>query len=238
MRHQHIFLNININYKMIERKTNYRLAVVIGIATFGTDREESLKHVIWSLKDQCDKIIVYNNDINPDIADNGKFFGLTNLNEPVFYISCDDDLIVTDTYVQDIVEAIERLNTIVSFHGRQLQGLDRNYYYGHKSFRCLGEVNEEVILDVCGTGVTGWSTEYFNPLNLIYSKDLKMSDLIFSLEAAKQGKTITLLKHKVGYIKQDDIDLTKTIAGTECRKPNKRQMEIANEIYKIKHNLK
>lgn len=213
----------------IERKTNYRLAVVIGMATF-KGREESCKLAIKSLENQCDKIILYDNEINPNLTDLGKFYALYKLEEQVFYLSCDDDIEYSDTYVKDMVEAIERLKTIVTHHGRILQGVGRSYYFGHKAYRCLNDVNEELIIDVAGTGVAGWSTEYFNPIDLIYSDDMKMSDLVFSLEAAKQNKKITLLKHKQGYIKQLEQDVKKSICFQHQRNCP-RQNEIADEIY-------
>ncbi|HJZ24431.1 MAG TPA: hypothetical protein VJ201_08340 [Candidatus Babeliales bacterium] len=214
---------------MIERKTSYKKPVVIGIATYA-GREESLKQVLISLSKQCDQIVLYDNEVNPNLTDLGKFYGLYDLKESVYYLCCDDDIVYGDTYVKDMVSAIERTGTIVSHHGRQLLGLGRSYYRGHKSFRCLGSVLKEEVIDVAGTGVAGFDTEYFNPIDLIYSKDMKMSDLVFSLEAAKQNKTITILRHNAGYLKSLPQDEKKSI-WFEHRKNHSRQNEIADEIY-------
>jgi len=206
--------------------------IIVGMATF-PGREEVVKLAMDSLRPQCDEIFLYDNGKEPfDITDLGKFQGLHRIKEPCFYLSCDDDLLYPPTYCQDMVEAIKRTGSIVSHHGRILAGLDLNYYFGHLSYRCLGKIDKERFIDVAGTGVTGWDTEYFNPLNLIYSKDMKMSDLVFSLEAAKQKKHITILTHEKGYINHLPIDMSKTICATEQRNCD-RQGQLANEILKL-----
>ena len=49
--------------------------VIVGIATM-KGREESLKKTIKSLAGQVDEIVIYDNEIMPNRADNGKFFPL------------------------------------------------------------------------------------------------------------------------------------------------------------------
>lgn len=207
------------------------MKVIVGMATF-KGREKSCDKALKSLSSQVDTIYLYDNERNEDLTDNGKFYGLELIDEPCIYLTCDDDLLYPPNYVEVMVEAIEKHNCIVSHHGRILSGLDVDYYSGHKSFRCLDEVRAWLRLDVCGTGVTGFKTDYFNP-KLWDAEDKRMSDLVFSLEAIKQGKTITLLPHVKGWIKPLDIDHSKSIAVTQRR--NTRQIEIANEIYNLRH---
>ena len=216
----------------IKTKFDYGKPVVVGIATF-PGREEFVQQVIEKLEKQADKIILYDNGDQPiDICDNGKFYGLNCLYEDVYYFTCDDDLDYPDTYVADMIDAIKRTGTIVTHHGRILTEDAKSYYFGHLTYRCLGKVYQERPIDVAGTGVTAWDTSYFNPLGLLYSKDLKMADLIFSLEAAKQKKIITILTHDVGYIKQLPVDLNRSICWTEQRKCQ-RQTELADLILKL-----
>lgn len=212
----------------MKTKFNYGKPVVAGVATFA-GREESLKIMLDSIKDQVDKIVVYDNEQNPNITDLGKFYGLCNLTEDVFYFSMDDDILYPKTYVEDSINAIKRLGTIITFHGRILLGKGRSYYFGHQAYRCLQDVNEELIMDVAGTGVTAFDTAYFNPIKLIYSEDMKMSDLVFSWSAANNNKKITILKHKQGYIQQIEQDITKSICFDQQRKCT-RQNQIADEI--------
>ena len=89
------------------------------------------------------------------------------------------------------------------------------------------------MLDVAGTGVTAFDTRYFHPKGLANSPDKLMSDLVFSLEAAKQGKVIGIPSHDRGWIKQ--IKNRQTIFDTCEIKGYQRQNEIADEIWKLKY---
>lgn len=206
------------------------MQVVCGIATFGN---RPLDRVINSLIDQVDRIIVYDNETNPNLTDNGKFFGLTKINEPCYYFSVDDDLLYPKDYVKKTIEAIEKCQCIITHHGRQLLGKDRDYYRGHKSFRCLDAVTVTEHLDVAGTGVTAFRTDYFNPNKLHESKDLRMSDLLFSLEAAKQGKKIMIVPHESGWIQQLPYDKATSCHSVMVNNQG-RLIQIANEIIDLK----
>ena len=64
---------------------------IVGIATF-KGREKALQKAIESLQYQCDEIIIYDNEVNPNLTDNGKFYGLTLQDKPCYFFTCDDDL--------------------------------------------------------------------------------------------------------------------------------------------------
>jgi hypothetical protein len=213
--------------------TTKKMKVVIGIATF-KGRESYLQKTLESLQGQCDEIVVYDNEVNPDLADNGKFWQLQNLKANTYFLSCDDDIIYPPTYVQDMVEAINKHNCIITHHGRVLKGLDRSYYKGHESFACK-QMNPTIrTIDVAGTGVTGFNTNYFHPKQLHKAKDLKMSDIIFSLEVAKQGKKIIMPQRPNNYFIIQDVPVHETIYGMHVNKET-RQIELSNEIWKLKY---
>lgn len=210
------------------------MRTVIGIATF-RGREKVLEKTLESLKGQAADIRVHHNSKGRDYADNAKFIFLKDYSEPVYYLSCDDDILYPPTYVKDMVEAIDGLSAIVTHHGRILVRENKSYYRGgHQSFRATGDVGRIQSIDVAGTGVSGWRTDYFNPVELYLSKDLRMADLVFSLEAKKQGKEIFVLPHNAGYLKAQYIHPSKTIHGQEYSK-DVRQGEIANEIFALKN---
>lgn len=210
--------------------------IYVGMATYdGKGRARSLSQAIGSLIGQGAKLILYDNSRHIlNLTDNGKFFGLTKLTEPCYYFTCDDDLVYPKTYIADMIAKIKEHQCIVSHHGRILTREGVPYYKGHKSFRCLNDVVSDEIIDVPGTGCTAFDTEYFNPTELWKSPDLRMSDLIFALEAKKQNKKIMVLKHQTGYIQHSSaIDLKDTIFAKE--QGNTRQIEIADEIIKLKN---
>jgi len=210
------------------------MKVIVGMATFA-GRENACEQAIESLANQVDDILLWDNseEGQPDLTDNGKFAGLSYIDEDVYYLTCDDDLLYPEDYVERMVQDIERTNMIVTHHGRILGGLNRDYYSEHISFRCLDSVGIPKRLDVCGTGVTGFKTSVFNPVGLAHAKDQKMSDLVFSLAASNHGVDIVLQPHEKGWIKQLDIDHRTSIFETE--RNNSRQNEIANEIYSLRY---
>jgi len=207
------------------------MKIIVGMATTN-QRARFAETAVESLVHQANEIHVYNNSNEAnDYTDNAKFHALTLFNEPVYYFSCDDDILYPSDYVSTMVEAIERTGTIVTHHGRELLGLDRNYYRDHQGFRCLDENNTEQIIDVAGTGVTAFRTDYFNPTEIYKATDKRMSDLVFSLEAAKQGKQITILKHAKNWLK--DLRVPQGLSINFIERRNTRQNELANEIYNV-----
>lgn len=228
------------------------MKVTANLSTY-PPRFESLKQTVESIYNQFDIIRIYFNEYTqrlPDLPDpdnkiqkikgsenlydNGKFIGLETILTHEIYFCLDDDLIYPPDYVKKTCEAIERFNCIVTYHGRALMGSGLYYYKGHRGYRCLDKVDGDFVIDVAGTGVTAFDTRYFHPKGLALSRDIRMSDLIFSLEAAKQNKTIGILAHEAGWITHIHND--ETICQTEKSTGANRQREIADEIYKLRND--
>ena len=195
-----------------------RLKIVCGIATF-KGREETLQRTIDSLNGQVDEIIIYDNDKNKDITDLGKFYGLK---DNVYYFSCDDDIIYPSDYVQRTIEEIEKHKCIVTYHGRKLKGKGLNYYTGHESYSAFRNVLDTKFIDIAGTGVTAFNTNYFNPKDITNSKFMKMSDIVFSIEAKKQSKSIMLISHQTAWIREQQTSINiHTEQSKNCNTQNK-----------------
>lgn len=228
------------------------MIITANIATYPA-RAESLKRMLKSIEGQFDEVRICFNECfdlpskgrqtnaeyelhhtpSENLTDNGKFVFLENIEEPEYYFTLDDDLIYPPDYVNRTIKALQMYGGIITHHGRILNGLDLDYYYAHQIYPCLQDVHTTVKLDVCGTGVTAFDTRNFHPKGLAHSKDKRMSDLIFSLEAAKQNKQIGIIPHKTGWIKA--IDNKETIHDTETRNGYGRQNQIANEIWKLRY---
>lgn len=207
------------------------MKVIVGLSTF-KGREKSLKDTLKSLEDQVDEIYVYDNSIRKDIKDNGKFFGLTQIKEPCYYLTCDDDIIYPEGYVQSIIDGIKEFGCIVTHHGKNIK--EDDYLLNSESYHFSVRNYSNKILDVAGTGVSGFRTDYFNPVHLVNKEDFFVSDLLFSIEAKRQDKQIILLQHPTNWIKQNmDIDFQKSIAYTEI-KDTSRQNKFKNELLKLK----
>lgn len=180
-----------------------------------------------------------------NLTDNGKFSGVglpMELGIPCFnssneyYFTLDDDIIYPPDYVEKTVENIDTYGCIVTYHGRILLATDVNYYQDHDFHHCIEEQKANFEVDVCGTGVTAFRTDYFCPSEIAYSEDQLMSDLVFSLEATKQGKTIGCCARPAHWIK--GLPVKETIFKHFQTNSKYRQTEIANEIYRVKHNIK
>lgn len=203
------------------------MRVIVGMATT-PERLEFAEVAVQSLRPQVDDIRLFINS-EENYADNAKFYWLSDYAEPVFFFSCDDDIIYPSDYVERTLQAIDKHKCIVSYHGRILTGLNRNYYKDHLGFSCLKTVRADVEVDVAGTGVTAFRTDYFNPTDIYKSPYKRMSDLIFSLEAAKQNKRIIVIKHREGYFTDLCVPKDLTIYSSEFNNP--QLTEVANKIY-------
>lgn len=211
------------------------MRIVVGIATTG-DRPKELRHTLESLNEQtvkADLIHVHDNSKEIDYTDNAKFIILNHLPDEVYFFSCDDDILYPEDYIEKTIEAIDKHKTIVTYHGRNLRGKGLNYYHDHSAFRCDQSFIETKKIDVCGTGVTAFRTDYFNPKDIYKAEDKCMSDLVFSLEAIKQGKEITHIGHYGNWI-IPQINSGSTIYD-RFNKDCSRQNEIADEIITLKN---
>jgi hypothetical protein len=220
-----------------------------NIATMPS-RVLQLDQTIKSIYDQFDTIRVVLNEFDsvpsclklpkiqpiigePNYTDNGKFYSLDKLRGDEYYFTLDDDIIYPDNYVEESKHFIETYKCIISYHGRILKGLDLNYYRGHHFFHCTDKKDQTYKLDVCGTGVTAFDTRYFKPTNILNSEYKCMSDIVFSLEAAKQNKTIGLMTTQKDWIKPQMV--VESIYRSEVNGSQTNQIKLANEIYRIKN---
>ena len=210
------------------------MRVICGMATTN-ERMEYADKAISSIIKQVGDLHLYNNSVNVDRADNGKYWGLfLNQKEPIYYLTLDDDICYPQGYVDNMLEAIERHKCIVSHHGRILKGQGREYYTGHNAFAFYQENNEERYLDVYGDGVAGFRTDYFNPKDMPFNSQLRMADTLVSLEMWKQGKKVIHLRHGKNEIKPQRVPAHLTISGTlEQRREAKNKL--ADEIWLIKN---
>lgn len=211
------------------------MKIVVGMATFG-ERVKYAEQAIDSLRDQVDEIYIYNNSLNDDLTDKGKLFGLTQITEPCYYLSCDDDIIYPMDYAQKMVEFIERFggDAIVTHHGRILKGIGRNYYREHYSFSCMKQVNGIRKIDVPGSGVAGWRTDKFNAIPILDMPEQRMTDVLMGIEAAKQNVPVYIVPHLKGYFEDLKVPEALTCFGAENKSPI-RQGELADEIYRLNY---
>lgn len=214
------------------------MKIVAGMATFDA-RMHYAERAIESLKSQVDEIYLYNNSVNDDLTDNGKFFGLTQVDEPCYYFSCDDDIIYPADYVRKMLVWLDRFNgnAVVTHHGRILRGTGKKYYTDHFAYSCMRGVGGVRKIDVPGSGVSAFRTDKIYAWNIVRSPDYRMSDLLLGLEAAKQRVPVYILPHHKGYFQDMNVPTELTCFGMEHKNP-KRQGEIADDIYRLNYGIR
>lgn len=210
------------------------------MATFGN---RPVLECLSNIAPHVDKIILHDNEKpgNKDLKDNGKFCVLNEIPDPavqpVYVFLCDDDIDYPPNYWPITINTIKRYGCIVSHHGRVLDGgIGVHYFRGHKSVSFKWRNEYEGFLDVAGTGVTAFRSDYFNPKGLEHSGDFRVSDLIFSLEALKQGKKIMTIPHGKGWISQMEID-HQTSCHTVMSRGNPLPTKYADEIIRLKKSM-
>jgi len=185
------------------------------------EREEQLKHTVYSLLKQVNIINVCLNNYNHNpfekekkvnvvfsdnsLGDAGKFMFLKGFNG--YYFTCDDDLIYDPYYVEDTILRMNRSrHKIVTYHGRSFDSFPIDSYYksASKKYRCLGDVNSDYTVQFGGTGCMAFHTSNFNiPIDKFERSN--MSDIWIGIHAHKTNTPITVLKHEEGYIKYQHV---------------------------------
>lgn len=229
-----------------------RKLVTANIAT-QPRRLNVLSVMLESIKGQFDKVRVCLNDFESvptwlteidnveavipshDLTDNGKFLGLETLEKPEYYLTLDDDIVYPKNYASKTVENIERFGCIVTYHGRLLRGMNLHYYQNHQFYHCSWKQLDNFEIDIVGTGVTGFDTEYYHPKGLAYDKRQRMSDVLFSHDATMSGKTLGICARPLEWIKPLE---TEGIFNQFQNKKTEIQKEICNEIYTQKYNIR
>ncbi len=173
-----------------------------------------------------------------DLSDNVKFSELPLINlfgkHELFY-SCDDDLIYPPEYVAYLRTWLID-HPVVSLHGRKLQTTGNylnSYYRGSHlvyDYRCHVADLQEV--EVIGTGVAAIDTSKFCPSEIYRSPFKKMSDLVFSLEAAKQGVPLFVVPHPENWVQS--IQMSESICQEQQNQPQLDQIDHVKQIMQLK----
>ena len=122
-----------------------------------------------------------------------------------FYVCfADDDLIYPPDYLNKLIDGCEKYNAFVSLHGRILRrGIICSYYSDYiSSFRCLGNVANDIEVDIIGTGVSLFKRDFYDDLDKWYDfcGSTSMDDIYVNYFAKKRGIRRIVLAHNEGYL--------------------------------------
>jgi len=115
-------------------------------------------------------------------------------------------LIYPPNYVSNTVKQLAKYDNkaIVSYHGKIM--LERiNKYYRQQtnneerlSYRVLGNVLNDVEVDILGMGCVAFDLRYFAPIDLV--EDM-MTDIEVSCMAKRKDKRMVVLSHSEGWVR-------------------------------------
>ena len=156
-----------------------------------------------------------------DMTDANKFYHIEDVEG--YVVICDDDLLYPPDYVKKMIAGVDKYKCVVSLHGRTYKKPFQDFYHIERNYRCLGTVLKDVEVDICGSGVMAYHTDF---LKLKYS-DFElpnMADVFVSKIAHQQKVKMMVLAHKEGYLKHTTH--AETIFRIENDKKFVRQTEI------------
>ena len=178
------------------------------------EREQMLERTVRSLRNQVDEIRVSLNDykhipkflskneciiLDNSMGDAAKYYFADQFKG--YILTCDDDLIYPPNYVNYMIRATERYNECaVTLHGRDYSRPVIGFQQAFKGYPCLGDVLEDIEVDVGGDGVMCWHTDYLK-VKFEDFKSKNMSQLWFAKLCIEQQVPIICLAHKEGYLK-------------------------------------
>ena len=119
----------------------------------------------------CHNIILDNSK-----GDAGKFYFADKLKG--YILTCDDDLIYPPDYVDKMIEGVKKYRCACTLHGRDYSRPVIGFQQAFIGYPCLGDVLNDVKVDVGGDGVMCWHTDF---LKVKFSdfKQKNMSNFIF-----------------------------------------------------------
>lgn len=135
-------------------------------------------------------------------GDAAKFYGLKKIKGYIF--TCDDDLVYPPDYIETMTKKLKEYNNkvIVTCHGRIMleKPVANSYTSRKKAFHCLKEETRETFLDIGGTGVMAWHSDFFFP---DYDKITKknMADIWVAKFSSEQNIKILHVPHREFWIK-------------------------------------
>jgi hypothetical protein len=136
-------------------------------------------------------------------AERYKFIHLTE----GYVFGCDDDLIYPANYANYLIKGVDKYKCICSLHGRKYYRPVVGFQQNFDGYPCLGDVMRDVEVDVGGTGVMCWHSDF---LTVKYEdfQSANMADIWFSKLCHEQNVRIMCLNHRKGWLKYQDPEST------------------------------
>ena len=210
--------------------------IFAGIASI-PEREGQLKNAVSSVVPYVDQLFLYLNDyckvpdwlanykkvtpflsseLNSNMGDSGKFFGLNKItDDDYYYFTLDDDMVYPSEYVWKMIEKIEKYNRkcIVGCGGYIMKPLVNHFYADRGANWHITMPNtEDRPAHILHTCLTAWHS---SALKFRYEdcKKPNMGDLWLAINAQQQQVPMILIERPANWIVIQPNPLQKTIYG-------------------------
>lgn len=143
---------------------------------------------------------------------------------------CDDDLLYPEGYFAYLIDGVEKYK-VVSLHGGIFKYKPiKNYYSNRIMFPCLHDVDNDVSVDIIGSGVCMFKRKLFKDVGkwFDYVKHPNMTDIYLSYFIKQAGYDLYVLKHNKGWL--SSYNYTDSIYTKHLNKC-KKQTDFINEIW-------
>jgi len=116
-----------------------------------------------------------------------------------YYVSWDDDLLMPSGCVDFMKSKVDQYNALISFHGKLYVPPISHFKKWSASYRVLGNITEDKIINVIGSGCAMWHTDR---LKISIKNILRpnMADIWLSKSAVEQNVPMYAIKHNSDYI--------------------------------------
>jgi len=206
------------------------------------ERVDCLRETLTSILDWADRVYVFVNGAYRDvpqfliqdrvtvhfnhenIGDRAKFHSADRVRHGYHFI-CDDDITYSSTYVEMMIEKLERLErrAIVGVHGSVLKSGFKDYYSDDRTIHSLKyEKPADIRVDFLGTGAIAFHAEHINLRLEIFDRE-NMADVILGVHAKRVGIPLVCIKSPASLIRHiPDHSLGSIYAHTLGNMPNSR----------------
>jgi hypothetical protein len=206
------------------------------------ERERMLKKTVDSLISQVDNICVALNNYDhiPEFlwdevytklynkkGDSERYWCVDDIEG--YILTCDDDLIYPANYVNIMINAVIKYGCVCTLHGRNYDRPVKGFQQFFRGYPCLGDVMKDIEVDIGGTGVMCWHTDF---LKVKYEdfQSANMADIWFSKLCHEQKVKIMCITHRQSWLKYQYPE--DTIWDQENKKGFKEQTKLLQSFLK------
>jgi len=194
----------NLIQRPKRRKISGGRNFIVAVMATIPGREKECRLARESLERQGIKVHVWDKEVQGRTDDARKFI-FPRAGYRGFVLTVDDDLIYPPTYARDMVDAVEQYGCAVSLHGKSFKPPINSYYKDASlKVRCLGDLEDDVEVQIPGTGAMAWHTDFIQ-FAIEDFPNKNMADIHAGIKCHREGVRVMALAHTSDYFKYQRV---------------------------------